>query len=235
MEEKKILIVEDHADIVEILRYAVTANGYQCHVCSDGEAAIAHLKAHFQTIDMVLLDLMLPNINGLEICERLRAFPPTAKLPIIMITAKGEESDVVRGLHLGADDYVIKPFKVNELMARIQAVFRRLQVSPSGAPAKPEKLQFGKLLIDPNAHQVSLGTKTLHFTLTEFQLIYGMAKDEGQIFTRDQLIDLVKGENVVIVDRNIDVHISSIRKKIGRYGEWIKTIRGVGYRFVPHG
>lgn len=222
-----ILVVEDHADIAEILAFHLTKEGFQVSVASDGDEALKKIQAHRP--DLILLDWMLPKLNGLEVARTVRAKKEWNDTFIIMLTAKGSEQDIVLGLETGADDYVVKPVKPKELIARIRAMLRRRPA----ALMSPEKVStIGSLVIDENRHLVSLDGVSLEFTLTEFQLLAALTGSTGRIFTRDQLIDKVRGHHVSIVDRNIDVHISSIRKKLKGYGKRILTVRGVGYRFL---
>jgi DNA-binding response OmpR family regulator len=218
----RILIVEDHPDIVEIVRYNLEREGYRVSWARNGEEGIE--KASAEKPDLVLLDLMLPKIGGHEVCKAIRGEAATRFLPIIMLTAKGEEADIVRGLELGADDYVTKPFNPKELLARVRAVLRR-------SDAKTDVIRFRDLLIDSDRYRVQIKGKDVPLTKAEFQLLRAMAAHQGRVFTRDQLIDKMTGGEVSIVDRNIDVHVSSLRKKLLEYGEFIVTVRGVGYRF----
>jgi phosphate regulon transcriptional regulator PhoB len=222
-----ILIVEDNADIVEIVRYNLERDGYTLLAAGDGEDGLK--LAISKRPALILLDLMLPKVDGLEVCRLLRARAETREIPIVMLTAKGEESDVVVGLEVGADDYVVKPFSPKELVARIKAVLRR-NARPREVD-KNELLQIGKLQIDSRSHRIHLGTQEIKVTRTEFRLLRALAGAPGRVFTRDQLIDEMGGPDVVIIDRNVDVHISSVRKKLGTYGDRITTVRGVGYRF----
>ena len=222
-----ILIIEDHADIVEIVEHNLEREGFRLSVAMDGESGLN--KALQEPPDLVLLDLMLPNMSGLEVCRRLRESKNTSHVPIIMLTAKGEEKDIICGLELGADDYVTKPFSPKELVARIKSVLRRAGIKVGTSSSQVIKVDG--LEIDLARHSVHLNGESIKLTLTEFRLLHGLIEGEGRIFTRDQLIDRVRGEDITIVDRNIDVHISSLRRKLKDYGARILTIRGVGYRF----
>ena len=225
---KRVLVVEDHADLQEILSIQLSGAGYHVDLAQDGKEALEKIKN--TKPDLVLLDLMLPKLSGLDVCKEMKKNESTRTIPAIMLTAKGDEADIVAGLELGADDYVTKPFGTQELLARIKAVLRRSERPTLETPL--EKIEFESLEIYPQTYEVFLGKKKTAFTLTEFQLLFSLIKNKGKLFTRDQLIDLVRGHQVVIVDRNIDVHMSSIRKKLGNLGEHILTVRGVGYRFV---
>lgn len=220
----RILVVDDEKDLVELVKYNLEKEGFEVAVAYDGEGAIATGEREIPSL--IVLDIMLPNIDGLEVCRRLKRNPVTAHIPIIMLTAKGEEADRVVGLELGADDYVVKPFSVRELIARVKTVLRR-----TGASEKPkEVLKIGEVVIDTMKHKVKVKGKDVDLTLTEFKLLVALARRRGQVLRRNQLIDLSRGADVFVVDRTIDVHISSLRKKLGGYGELIETVRGVGYR-----
>jgi two-component system phosphate regulon response regulator PhoB len=224
---QRILIIEDEPDIIDVLRYNLEKNHYQVSSASTGEEG---LKAARETLpDLVLLDLMLPGIDGLEVCRKLREDPRTRDMLVVMLTAKGTEADVVVGLTLGADDYIVKPFSTTELMARIKAVLRR---SDSRDESEPEDaLKAGPITIDQRRHEGLLEGKPLDLTLSEFKLLSFLIKKKGRVFTRDQLLDAVVGPDVFVTARNIDVHVAALRKKLGKYGSFIVTVRGVGYRF----
>ena len=171
---------------------------------------------------------MLPGIDGLSICQQLKSDPITRNISIIIVSAKGEESDVVIGLGLGADDYIAKPFSPRELLARVKAVLRR---SPRQEGQHKDRIQIKELMIDTVRHEVSISDVQVKLTATEFKLLFQLASQPGRAFTREQLLNRVVGDGVIVVDRNIDVHIRSVRKKLGNYSQMIETIRGVGYRF----
>lgn len=178
---------------------------------------------------LVILDLMLPGMDGLSVCQQLKADPLTKDIPIIIVSAKEEESDVVIGLGLGADDYVAKPFSPRELLARVKAVLRR---SPVREASQDERITIGEITIDLSRHEVMVAGAAVKLTATEFKLLHQLASQPGRAFSREQLLNRVVGEGVVVVDRNIDVHIRSVRKKLGAGQNVIQTIRGIGYRFV---
>jgi DNA-binding response OmpR family regulator len=222
-----ILIIEDEPDITEILKYNLEQNRYRVSTAGTGEEG---LTAARETLpDLVLLDLMLPGIDGLEVCRKLREDPRTRELLVIMLTAKGTEADVVVGLTLGADDYVVKPFSTVELLARVKAVLRRVEHREEGEAA--DMLKAGPIAIDLSRHETAVEGKKIELTLSEFKLLSFLIKKKGRVFTRDQLLDAVVGPDVFVTSRNIDVHIAALRKKLGKYGSWIITVRGVGYRF----
>jgi two-component system phosphate regulon response regulator PhoB len=224
---QRILIVEDEPDITEVLKYNLEKHHYQVTSAASGEAGLTAARENLP--DLVLLDLMLPGIDGLEVCRKLREDPRTRDLLIVMLTAKGTEADVVVGLSLGADDYIVKPFSTSELMARIKAVLRRTE--PREGEPGAQALQAGPISIDMQKHEVRIDGKVHELTLSEFKLLSFLIRKKGRVFTRDQLLDAVVGPDVFVTARNIDVHVASLRKKLGKYGSYIITVRGVGYRF----
>jgi len=230
MQNKQIVVVEDEPDILEVLCYNLKREGYKVAESLDGSQGLALIQQLLP--DLVLLDLMLPGLDGLEICRSLKSDPRTQHIPIIMVTAKGEESDVVLGLGMGADDYIPKPFSPRELIARVKAVIRRGEVVAN--MLESEVIEHGELKIDLNKHQVTFGAEIIKLTASEFRLLACLAGHPGQVFSREQLLNHTSGDNVVVIDRNIDVHIRSIRKKLGEDKPYIETIRGIGYRFLEH-
>jgi two-component system phosphate regulon response regulator PhoB len=231
MKRETIIAIEDEPDLLEVVRYNLSREGYQVQGSEDGEEGLELIQK--SPPDLVLLDLMLPGMDGLEICRRVKYDPSTRDIPIIIVSAKGEESDVVLGLELGADDYVVKPFSPRELVARVRAVLRRRR-SDSGGEG-PRAVVFDGLRIDPTRHEVLIDDQPVVFTATEFRLLHHLASHPGRVYTREQLLRHVIGEDVVILERNIDVHIRAVRKKLGTYSDLITTIRGVGYRFSDSG
>ena len=223
----RILIIEDEPDITDILKYNLEKNHYQVATASTGEEGLA--AANESLPDLILLDLMLPGIDGLEVCRKLREAPRTRDLLVIMLTAKGTEADVVVGLTLGADDYIVKPFSTSELMARIKTVLRRAE--PREIAGDDEAIKVGPIAVDLRKHEVRIEDQPVELTLSEFKLLGFLIKKKGRVFTRDQLLDAVVGPDVFVTARNIDVHVAALRKKLGKYGGWIVTVRGVGYRF----
>lgn len=226
MTKQRILVVEDEDDIRELLRYNLQKEGYQLTCVVSGEAAID--KACSDVPDLILLDLMLPGQDGFEVCKELKKTPATQKIPIIMLTAKGEESDVVTGLELGAADYVTKPFSPRILIARVRAVLRRRAVRPA---AESDVLRVHNMVIHPGRHEVLLDGQAVPFTATEFRMLHFLARRPGWVFTRYQIVDAVHGPDYPVTDRSVDVQIVGLRKKLGKAGEYLETIRGVGYRF----
>ena len=227
MRRETILVIEDEPDIREVIEYNLRREGYQVIAARDGESAVTLAKR--ESPDLLLLDLMLPGLDGLEVCRRLKSDPLTRSVPIVMVTAKGEESDIVLGLGLGADDYITKPFSPRELVARVRAVLRRGPLREEYSAR--ERIVRKGVVIDAARHEVRIDGTPIPFTATEFRLLHFLASHPGRVFTRDQLLNHVIGENAVVIDRNIDVHIKSLRKKLGNYRTLIETVRGVGYRF----
>ena len=222
----KILIVEDEEPLSLLLRYNLEAEGYACEVCARGDDAELLLSESLP--DLLLLDWMLPGLSGIELCRRLRAREKTESLPIIMLTARGEEAERIRGLSTGADDYVVKPFSVPELMARVRAILRR---------ARPEVvsslLQSGDLSLDRETHRVHRSGREIHLGPTEFRLLEFLMQSPGRVFNREQLLDGVWGRDVYVDERTVDVHVGRLRKAInrGRSKDPIRTVRGAGYAF----
>ncbi|MEN8127989.1 MAG: response regulator [Planctomycetota bacterium] len=225
MAHETILIVDDEEDVLELVRYNLDKNGYTVETAAAGEEALQKVRA--QTPDLMILDLMLPGVDGLNVCKQLKSDPKTEYIPIIMLTAKGEESDIVTGLELGADDYVTKPFSPKVLIARVRRTLHRTVARDSeNAPVK-----IHELTIDPARRQVFVGAEPVELTFTEFNILYALAKRPGMVFTRYQIVDAVHGDNYLVTDRAVDVQIVGVRKKLGAYGKYIETVRGVGYRF----
>ncbi len=226
MANERILVVDDEADIVELVEYNLSKNGYQVTCAETGEKALE--LAGDELPDLVVLDLMLPGMDGLEVCRRLKSDTRTQHIPIIMLTAKGEEADIVTGLELGAHDYVTKPFSPRVLVARVRAVLRR-----RAAPAADEQapIQIRDLAVHPGRHEVTVQGKPVDLTYTEFRILHFLARRPGWVFTRYQIVDGAQGEDVAVTDRSVDVHIVSLRRKLGPVGKDIETVRGVGYRF----
>jgi len=226
MNKAKVVIIEDEPDIIEVMSYNLKREGFLVSASRNGDEGLSLVRN--QSPALVLLDLMLPGIDGLSICQQLKSDPITRDIPIIIVSAKGEESDVVIGLGLGADDYIAKPFSPRELLARVKAVLRR---SPRQEDQHKDRLQIKGLMIDTVRHEVSISDVQIKLTATEFKLLFQLASQPGRAFSREQLLNRVVGDGVIVVDRNIDVHIRSVRKKLGDYSQMIETIRGVGYRF----
>lgn len=226
MAHETILLVEDEADIAELVTYNLEREGYRVSSVDSGEHGLDRATA--DSPDLVLLDLMLPGLDGLEVCKRLRADTRTSSIPIIMVTAKGEEADIVTGLELGADDYVTKPFSPRMLVARVRSVLRR-----SSAPAETDEapLRVQGLEIHPGRHEARVDDEELLLTATEFAILHFLAKRPGWVFTRYQIVDGIRGPNYPVTERSVDVQMVSLRKKLGQHADVIETVRGVGYRF----
>lgn len=219
-----VLVVEDEDALSALLQYNLDKEGYRVTVASDGEEALVMIDE--QLPDLIVLDWMLPKVSGVEVCRRLRARPETRNLPIIMLTARGEESDRIRGLDTGADDYVVKPFSMSELAARIRAVLRRIR--PGLAE---DRLHHGDIIVDRVAHRVRRADREIHLGPTEFRLLDYLMQHPGRVFSREQLLDAVWGSDVYVEARTVDVHIGRLRKALNQHVEAdpIRTVRSAGY------
>ncbi len=226
MAKEKILLVDDEEDILKLLEYNLTKEGYEIHCVKTGEEALSKTSALLP--DIVVLDLMLPGVDGLEVCKKLKSDSGTAHISIVMLTAKGEEPDIVAGLELGADDYITKPFSPKVLVARIRNVLRRGKKKPEERAA----VKIHNVDINPERHEVLVKGKKVELTATEFGLLSFLARRPGTVFTRNQIIGAVKGANCAVTDRSVDVQIAGLRKKLGPAGRYIETVHGVGYRFM---
>jgi two-component system alkaline phosphatase synthesis response regulator PhoP len=223
---KKVLAVEDEEDILELVEYNLNKHGFQVLKSMSGEEGLKLARSKLP--DAVVLDLMLPDLDGLEVCRALKGDPATAHIPIVMLTAKGEEADVVSGLEMGADDYLPKPFSPRVLVARVKAVIRRRKQEPTDSE---EAIKAGDLVIHPGRREVLLKGKPIGLTFTEFGILHLMARRPGWVFTRYQIVEGVRGEDYAVTDRAVDVQIVGLRRKLGKAGALIETVRGVGYRF----
>lgn len=227
MAKEKILIVEDEEDILELVEYNLGRVGYQVKGVTTGEIGLSYLER--ETPDLIILDLMLPGIDGLDICKKIKSEERTQNIPVIMLTARGEEVDVVTGLELGADDYITKPFSPRVLVARVKAILRRqgraLEIG------EQKVIKIGDLLIHPGRHEVLVKGKVVDLTFTEFKILHHLAAHPGWVFSRYQIVDAVHGEDYPVTERSVDVQIVGLRKKMGSAGNCIETVRGVGYRF----
>jgi two-component system phosphate regulon response regulator PhoB len=224
----RILVIEDEQDLAELLEYNLKADGHQPDVARTGAAGVARVKA-FKP-ELVLLDLMLPDISGAEVCRLIRDLPEQKRLPIIMVTARGEETDRVRGLELGADDYVVKPFSVKELLLRVKAVLRRGPDEAPAAAAAEGVRTAGKIRLDPMRHEVSVEGSPVSLTALEFRLLKTFLERPGRVQTRETLLSDVWGIEADITTRTVDTHVKRLREKLGPAGDVIETIRGVGYK-----
>ncbi len=225
---RSVLVVEDEADLQQLLQFNLQREGYAVTVCGSGEKAVQAATEH--PPDLVLLDLMLPRMDGLDVCRRLKGSPATAHVPIVMVTAKGEDADVVAGLELGADDYITKPFSPRVLIARVKAVLRRTRKERAESKQPASLIALGPVEVDPDRHEARLDGRLLDLTATEFKLLKMIARRPGRVFTRQQIIEKLHGVNSVVTDRSVDVQIVSLRRKFGEHADLIETVRGVGYR-----
>jgi len=226
MPRETILAVDDEEDILELLGYNLGKEGYRVERATSGEEALRKTTAELP--NLIVLDLMLPGVGGLDVCKTLKANPKTQHIPIVMLTAKGEEADIVAGLELGADDYITKPFSPRILVARVRAVLRR---KTRQIPEEGSTIQIYDLVINPGRHEVLLHGKPIEMTFTEFRILQILARRPGWVFTRYQIVEAVRGEGYPVTDRSVDVHVVGLRKKLGAAGKYIETVRGVGYRF----
>jgi len=226
MPRENILVVDDEEDILELLRYNLAREGYTVICAASGEDALK--KAGSGSADMIVLDLMLPGIDGLEVTKILKGDAKTRNIPIIMLTAKGEEADIVTGLELGADDYVTKPFSPRILIARVRAIIRRQKKQVEDDTSE---IRVHDLVIHSGTRTLLISGESVDLTFTEFQVLSLLALRPGWVFTRSQIVDAVRGEDYPVTDRSVDVQIVGLRKKLGTCGKYIETVRGVGYRF----
>ncbi len=222
-----ILIVEDEHDIRELVSYNLQKEGYRVLSAATGEEGLRVAEA--QPPDLVILDLMLPGVDGLTVCRKMKANSRLSETLIVMLTAKGEESDIITGLNLGANDYITKPFSPRVLLARVRAALRRA-VAPTTAD-ETEAIEIHNIKIHTGRHEVLVDGTPVELSSTEFRVLYFLAKRPGWVFTREQILDGVHGKNYVITDRAVDVQIVGLRKRLGDAGKFIETVRGVGYRF----
>ena len=226
MSDSKILVVDDEEDILELLRFNLSHEGFQVSCAVSGEEALKKVK--IEPPDLILLDLMLPGLDGLEVARVLKSQASTKEIPIVMLTAKGEEADIVKGLEVGADDYITKPFSRKVLTARIKAVLRRQE---SASKDEGGLLAVHELLIHSGRREVLVKGKPVQLTYTEFGILNFLARRPGWVFTRSQIVDAVRGDEYFVTDRAVDVQIVGLRKKLGGGARYIETVRGVGYRF----
>ena len=223
-----ILLVEDEQDLLELLKYNLNREGFNTITASTGEDGLKQVRSH--TPDLILLDLMLPAMDGLEVCRTLKSREHTANIPVIMLTARGEESDIVRGLEMGADDYITKPFSPRILMARIRAVLRRAEAELLNNQTGIT-ISAGGIHIDPDRHEVIANGEPLEMTATEFKLLSLIMSKPGRVFTRQQIIETIHEGFAAVTDRSVDVQVVALRRKLKDAGRNIETVRGVGYRF----
>ena len=232
MAKENILVVEDEEDILALVHYNLAKAGYTVTPVTSGEEGLKAVVGKHP--DLILLDLMLPGIDGLEFCRRMKKDADTASIPIVMVTARGEESDVVAGLEMGADDYVVKPFSTKVLLARVKNVLRRRE-RDSGVSQNDDSISIHGIVIHPGRNEVLVDGRPVELTFTEFRVLNFLASRPGWVFTRYQIVNAVRGDDYAVTDRAVDVQIVGLRKKLGRHGEYIETVRGVGYRFKDQG
>ena len=220
-----ILVVEDEETILELVRYNLMQAGYQVGDATDGEDALEYVQKHHP--DCIVLDLMLPGLDGLTVCRRIKRDPTTAQIPILILTAKGDERDVVTGLEAGADDYVTKPFSPKVLLARVSALLRRAE---TGGRSAQGTLKIHNIVLHPGKREVSVNGMAVELTYTEFEILNLVARHPGWVYTRNQIVESIRGDNYPVTDRAVDFQIVGLRKKLGEAGKLIETVRGVGYR-----
>jgi len=225
MKKGTVLIIDDEKDLIELVRYNLEKEGFDVIAATDGQAGLEVVKKHRP--DLVMLDLMMPGLDGLQVCQRLRADPRMGRVPVIMLTAKATEADRVVGLELGADDYITKPFSPREVVARVKAVLRR------SSPQQDDRqvIRSGEMSIDLSGHEVSYKGQRVSLTATEFRILEFLAARPGRVFSRDEIIDAALGNETAVFDRTVDVHITAIRRKLGSGADQIETVRGFGYKF----
>jgi len=226
MVKKTILVVEDEEDVQELIAFNLTRHGYRVRSALTGTEALQAVRDVLP--DLVILDLMLPELDGLTVCKALKADATTRDIPIIMVTAKVEDADIIVGLEMGADDYLPKPFSPGVLVSRVRAQLRR---KASYDNSEQLGLSIHELTIHPGRHELTADGKRIDLSYTEFQILLCLVQSPGWVFSRYQLVNKVRGDDVVVTDRTIDVHVANLRKKLGEYGQYIETVRGAGYRF----
>ena len=226
MSRQSVLVVEDEEDIMEVIRFNLEKEGYEVHQALSGEKALQVIENNLPSL--VLLDLMLPGINGLDLCRIFKQNDRTKAIPVIMLTAKSEDADIVAGLEMGAEDYITKPFSPRVLVARVRTIFRRRE---SGVKDDSSVIQVEGMQIHPGRHEVTMGDNVVDLTPSEFRILHYLARRPGWVYSRDQIIDAIRGHGYVVTDRAIDVQVVGLRKKLGDYGKLIETVRGIGYRF----
>ena len=226
MSRQSVLVVEDEEDIMEVIRFNLEKEGYEVHQALSGEKALQVIENNLPSL--VLLDLMLPGINGLDLCRIFKQNDRTKAIPVIMLTAKSEDADIVAGLEMGAEDYITKPFSPRVLLARVRMVLRRRE---TGVKDDSSVIQVEGMQIHPGRHEVTMGDNVVDLTPSEFRILHYLARRPGWVYSRDQIIDAIRGHGYVVTDRAIDVQVVGLRKKLGDYGKLIETVRGIGYRF----
>lgn len=229
MAKDKILVIDDEKDILDLVEYNLKQNGYKVTCVATGEEALDAARS-FKP-DLILLDLMLPGVDGFDVCKDLKSQPDTQEIPVIMLTAKSEDIDVVTGLELGADDYITKPFSPRVLIARVRAILRKKNKLSEAQKTGDKIIRIQDIVIDTRKHLVRVNDKTIDLTFSEFRLLQLLAERPGWVFSRYQIVDALRGEDYPVTDRSVDVQVVGLRKKLGSSGKYIQTVRGVGYRF----
>jgi DNA-binding response OmpR family regulator len=224
MKKGTILVIDDEKDLIELVRYNLENDGFDVIAATDGQSGLDVVKKHRP--DLVVLDLMMPGLDGLQVCQQLRADPQSARIPLIMLTAKATEADRIIGLELGADDYITKPFSPREVVARVKALLRRTNTRDE----QQQVIRTADLTIDLSGHEVSFRGQRIALTATEFRILEFLAARPGRVFSRDEIIDAALGNDTAVFDRTVDVHITAIRRKLGAGGDYIETVRGFGYK-----
>ena len=232
-QKKRILLIEDEEDIAALIKLQAEISGYRLHVEVDGINGYRAVER--ERPDLVILDIMLPGQNGYDVCRKIKNHPELKMIPVVILTAKSEELDVILGLELGADDYIAKPFSPKVLFSRIKAVLRRTKEEQEQENIPTSTLSFGDFTLDIDRYILKKGDKVVTITLSEFGILKRLMMNRGKVLTRNQLLDDVHGDDAFIVDRNIDVHIAALRKKLGPNFDWIETVRGIGYRMKEEG
>lgn len=225
MPKESILVVEDEEDILELVKYNLAKEGYRVSGAASGEVALKSARSSLP--DLIVLDLMLPGIDGLEVCKILKNDSKTQHIPVIMLTAKSEDSDIITGLEIGADDYLAKPFTPKVLIARVRTVLRR---KAKADVKETTTVRVHDIVIDPGRHEVTVAGKTVDLTLTEFLILHLLARHPGWVFSRYQIVNEIRGEETIVTDRAVDVQIVGLRRKLGDAGKYVDTVRGVGYK-----
>ena len=226
MSRHAVLVVEDEEDIMEVICFNLEKEGYEVNQALSGEKALQVIDKNLPSL--ILLDLMLPGINGLDLCRIFKQNDRTKAIPVIMLTAKSEDADIVAGLEMGAEDYITKPFSPRVLVARVRTILRRRE---SGVKDDSSVIQVEGMQIHPGRHEVTMGDNVVDLTPSEFRILHYLARRPGWVYSRDQIIDAIRGHGYVVTDRAIDVQVVGLRKKLGDYGKLIETVRGIGYRF----
>jgi two-component system alkaline phosphatase synthesis response regulator PhoP len=226
--KKTILVVDDEKDIVELLAYNLAKEGFDISTARNGKEALEKLK---RKPDLVILDVMMPEMNGLQVIQEMRKDKHTSSIPVILLTAKGSETDEIVGLEIGADDYIVKPVKIGKIIARVHAALRRKEQTASGSLPEVDLIKIKELEINVSSYTAQLGKHKLIFPKKEFETLVYLIRNKGRVLSRESILNAVWGENIHVVDRTVDVHIRKIREKLGTYSEYIETVSGIGYRF----